>query len=499
MKLATADDVLGQSAASRTAGAGMLTIGSRLAAKLIDLVMLIFLARFLHPSDFGLVAIAMAAVFVVEALFELPTAAALIRVPEITSDLLNTAFTLSLLRGLVIAVMLLAVSAPLAAFNNDWRLVSLLAVLSLAPTLRGLCSPRVIEYTRKLDFRPDVLIELSGKIAALIFSGAIAFSTRSYWAIAAASVTAPLVGTIISYFISPMRPRLTLSKWQEFSNLIGWNFVSQFCSALNWQIDRLMLPRFTTGPAFGHYAMGKQLSEIPIQAFVAPLTRPTMAALASSGESVTSRYIQISQALSLVLFPVLGFCIIWPEIILRVGLGEQWLSASEWLRWVTAAALISVPTMLLAPLAMAKNQTRWLAIRTGVELLVRVPLVWLGAVHYGIPGAIGGSAIANAFSTFVALVAVRRLIGSSFRSQLAILCRPIFAMVPATAFLLIAEASLIDTTTLIHQIAFLVPCVIFYFLIYSLSGFLCWFFAGKPPGLENLIMQKIWKIRRKWL
>ncbi len=53
------------SMASRAIGAGAWTVGTRLAAKLIDLVMLLCLARFLGPAEFGLVAMAIAAVVVV--------------------------------------------------------------------------------------------------------------------------------------------------------------------------------------------------------------------------------------------------------------------------------------------------------------------------------------------------------------------------------------------------------------------------------------------------
>src|SRR5262245_20119157 len=117
------DDSQGKpSVASRAVGAGAWTVGSRLGAKLIDLAMLLCLARFLGPAEFGLVAMAMAAVFIVEALFDLPMAAALIRLPQLTPGLLHTAFTLSLLRGLVVALLLLAVAWPLAAFNNEPRL-----------------------------------------------------------------------------------------------------------------------------------------------------------------------------------------------------------------------------------------------------------------------------------------------------------------------------------------------------------------------------------------
>lgn len=127
--------------ASKAVGAGAWTVGTRLIAKLIDLAMLLCLARFLGPAEFGLVATAMAVVFIVEALFELPMAAALIRLPELTPAMLHTAFTLSLLRGIVIALLLLTLAWPLAAFNGEPKLTSLLAVLALAPALRGLVSP----------------------------------------------------------------------------------------------------------------------------------------------------------------------------------------------------------------------------------------------------------------------------------------------------------------------------------------------------------------------
>ena len=116
----------------RAFNAGVWSIASRIAAKVIDLCTLLTLARLVGPDDFGLVAIAMTAVFVVEALFELPVAATLIRFDVLTPDRLHTAFTLGLLRGLVVAAMLVLVSLPLAAFCGEPRLIPLLAVLSIA-------------------------------------------------------------------------------------------------------------------------------------------------------------------------------------------------------------------------------------------------------------------------------------------------------------------------------------------------------------------------------
>jgi O-antigen/teichoic acid export membrane protein len=479
------------SMASRAIGAGAWTVGTRLAAKVIDLVMLLCLARFLGPAEFGLVAMAMAAVFIVEALFDLPMAAALIRVPVLTADMLHTAFTLSLLRGLVVGLLLLAVSWPLAIFNNEPRLTALLAVLALSPAMRGLVNPRMVEYARALDFRPDAVLELSGKAVALVASAAIAVTTRSYWAIAAATVCAPLVATLLSYCIVPLRPRLTMVHWTHFSSLVGWNFVSQLGSALNWQIDRLILPRLTTTRAFGEYAMGKQMAEIPTQALIQPLSRPVMQALATGGDARASRYLQLTRAIALLMAPVLGLPLLWPEVLVRVALGPAWAPAVEWLRWLSAAALLGLPAILMGPLAMTLDRTRWMAVKTLIELLVRLPLVWLGAVHFGIPGAIAGSAIATAAGTVAALSIVRWLIGARLTPQLMTLSRPLVAMLPAGALLWLAEPMVMAAPGLVELLARAVPVGVLYLLVYAGLVVLAWRLAGRPPGVEQHLLDTI--------
>lgn len=483
----------------RPLGAGVWAIGSRLIAKMIDLAMLLCLARFLGPSEFGLVAVAMAAVFVVEALFELPTAAALIRLPILTPALLNTAFTLGLIRGLLVSFLLLLASVPLASFNNDSRLIGLIAVLSLAPALRGLVSPRLVEYTRRLDFRPDAVLELSGKLLAFVAAISVAVFTRSYWAIAAATVCAPMVSTFLSYVIAPLRPRLTLKHWSDFSNLIGWNFVAQLCSALNWQIDRIILPMFNSIGAFGQYAMAKQVSEIPIQALVAPLSRPTMAALASAGNCQGDRYLHISQAVSMMLVPVLGIPILWPEALIKIGLGPAWTTAAEWLRWISAAAVVSIPAMLLGPLAMTLNRTRWLATRTAIELIVRAPLVWVGAVYYGIPGAIAGGAVANFSGSIIGIYAVRSLVGVSYLSQLMALCRPLLALMPAAGILWFARINIPHDTNFLHFLILTSVCIFLYSVVYLLAILLIWFSVGRPAGAEKFLIDRVSRMLSKGL
>lgn len=478
-----------KSLAVKTAGAGVWTIGTKLASKLIDLGILLCLARFLGPAEFGLVAVAMAVVVVVEALFELPIAAALIRVQFLTQPMLHTAFTLSVLRGILIAVLLILLSLPLSLFTSEPRLALLVSVLALAPMARGLVSPRMVEFARVFNFRPDAMLEIFGKVTAFVVSVAVAVLTRSYWAIAAATICGPLASTALSYIMAPLKPKLTLSQWGLFSNIIGWNFFSQLGSALNWQIDRLLLPRLTTVTAFGHYAMGKQISEIPVQALIQPLVRPTMAALSVAGEQRGSRYLQLSHGIALVMVPVMGIPIMWPDVIIRLALGPAWLPAAQWLRWISVVSMLVLPALLMASLTMTLDRTRWLAVKTSIELAVRLPLVWLGASLIGIGGAIAGSAFATLIGTAAGLIIVKHLAHIGIGAQLKVLWTPMAAILPAAAILHFCRPMVISAQGLSEHLVLTVIPLLGYVIVYALLIYATWVAGRRPPGVERHLVE----------
>ena len=90
----------------RTAAGATLMIVSRLGTRSIDFATLVILGRLLSPADFGLVAIAMSVMMIIEAVSELPTLQALMRVPVLSKTHYDTGFSFAILRALGLAVAL---------------------------------------------------------------------------------------------------------------------------------------------------------------------------------------------------------------------------------------------------------------------------------------------------------------------------------------------------------------------------------------------------------
>jgi PST family polysaccharide transporter len=140
----------------------------------------------LSPADFGLVAIAMSVLFVVEAVSELPIGPVLIRLPVLDRGT-SINFTIGILRALALAVVLCALAWPIAQLYGDHHLIGLLC--SLGSRLRAAASEVLfIEFPRRFDFRAGAAIDVAGKSLAFLTSASLARWTGSYWSISAGAL-----------------------------------------------------------------------------------------------------------------------------------------------------------------------------------------------------------------------------------------------------------------------------------------------------------------------
>ncbi len=376
-------------------GAGAWTIGGRVGARLIDLCTLFLLVRLLSAADFGLIAMAMSVVQIGEAMLELPLAQALIRVPNLTPALLSTALTLGLIRGCAIAMLMSIFAWPASAYFEESRLVPLICALAIAPICRGIISPAMVVFMRAFDFRREAMLDIAGKAAALVVGVTTAFLTNSYWALAAGTISAPVAAASLSYFFAPMRPRLTLAGWPQFANMLGWNSVAQFISALNWQTDKILLGRYIPTASFGRFSISDTLAALPFQALIEPLTRPLLVSFASSStaRSRAHAYLVAMGTITLVIAPIYAMMALYARPIIFVLLGEKWQEAAPILSAIACVAMLQFPLHPLPSLLMSHDRTRLLAHRFFVEFAFRLPTSIAGVILYGVPGAIAGRSL----------------------------------------------------------------------------------------------------------
>ena len=478
----------------RAAAGGGLMVAARLLTRLIDLGTLLVLTRILLPTDFGLVAIAMTLVYVTEAALEMPLNQALLRLPDITRAHYDTAFTIGLLRAVVLVTIFLAGAVPFARLYGDGRLVLLVCVLGLAPAARSLQSPRLAEFQKSMSFWRDFAVELSGKLVAFASCTAVALLTHSYWAIAVGSVIYPVAMAVQSYLFAPYRPRLALSEFRVFADFVGWMSAAQLVGAVNWQLERLLLGKLEPMARLGLFTTASDLANIPFLAMFGPMARPLLAAfthLQDDPARLRSSYQRASAAMVALGLPLLVGDALVAEPTVRLILGARWMGAAFFVRWLSLSLIPALFTLPTVSLLMAFGRPRIFFVRNLFEISLKAPLAVAGVLTLGFTGVIIARFASELSVDIFCLFVVRRLIGLGFREQVLVswgsmVATALMAAAVLTTLALLPPAH--DAGSAALALALAVPAGA---AVYALVLFGSWAAAGRPPGIESMAARSL--------
>jgi PST family polysaccharide transporter len=455
---------------------------------------MLVLAHILLPKDFGLVAIAMTVIFIIEAALELPVSQALVRLGTIGPSHYDTAFTLSLLRGIVLSLIVCTISWPFARFYADSRLTPLVCTLSLAPAARGLVSPKLADFSRNLNFSPDFTMEFTGKVAAFLTAISLALATKSYWAIAAGTVVAPVAGTMTSYVIAPYRPKLKLTELHAFSGFLGWITAAQVVSALNWQTDRLLLGKLQSKSELGLFAAANDAANIPVMSLFSPLLRPLLSAfslLKDDPNRLANSYMNSATAMVTLGLPILIGESLLADPSVRVMFGEKWMGSAPLLRWLAISLVPMLFAMPMGPLVMAFGRTHIFLKRNTFEVCVKLPLIVAGAIKFGFMGVILARSVSETATVCFCMVVVRQLTGLTIREQLRGPWRSILSVIAMAVVVSlalprichsVAPVPLAGETLIVASLGAMTYCS-------TLWGL--WLAVGSPGGLEAMIADRL--------
>jgi len=159
-------------------------IGLRWSLRLTGIVSTAVLARLLTPADFGIIAIAMLLIGLVEAFGETGERLALIRQSSLERSYYDTAFCLQFLIGIAVALTVFFLAPLTMAYFHEPRAVAVMRVLALRAVLGGVENIGTVDFRRDLQFRRFYSLAMRAKLISLATTLILAAWLRNYWALA---------------------------------------------------------------------------------------------------------------------------------------------------------------------------------------------------------------------------------------------------------------------------------------------------------------------------
>lgn len=373
----------GQTLSQRVIQGGFWVFALRIVSRGLSLVRTVVLARVLAPEDFGLMGIAMLAMSTLETFSQTGFQPALIQKQEDVEDYLDTAWTISALRGVVLFALLYSAAPYIARFFDTPAATPIMRVISISELLKGLTNVGVVYFRKELEFNKQFIYQLSGTLADLTVAVAAALLLQSVWALVFGVIAGNLVRMLVSYAAHSYRPRLVLD-WTRVVGLLGfskWILGSGILLFLITQGDDIFVGKLLGVTALGFYQMAYRVSNIPATEITSVITRVTFPAYSKlQGEisALRSAYFRTLQLTAFLSLPVAGLIFALSPSFTRVFLGEQWTQMIPTMRvlvwWGAIRSMAGANSAVLQAIGRPDIVTKLSAIKLVVLAILIYPL-----------------------------------------------------------------------------------------------------------------------------
>ena len=318
---------------------------AQIAARLLTILRTTVLARLLAPEDFGLFGIAMLALSVLETFSQTGFQAALVQNKENVDLYLDTAWTIQVLRGMLLSVVFYSVAPYAAVFFGEPAVTSLVRVLSLSTLFGGLTNVGIIYFQKDLEFQKQFVCQLSSKLVDLVVSVTAALLLRDAWALVYGLLAGSFLRLVISYVIHPYRPafRLNVARAKGLFHFGKWMFLFSILIFLINQGDKAFLGKALGATQLGFYQMAFQIGMLPasiITLVVSQVTFPAYAKLQDDPHRLQLAFRRTFAVTSLIVFPIASGLIIFAHQFTLLVLGIRWLPMVPLLQIHTLKGLV---------------------------------------------------------------------------------------------------------------------------------------------------------------
>jgi len=383
---------------------GALSAGSYALSQVLRLASNIVLAHLLYPEAFGVMAL-VTMVMVGLAMFS-DTGIG----PAITrsargddQNFLDTAWTINILRGLLLAALTCAIAWPMARFYQAPDLVWLLPVAGLSLIIGGFNPTRIDTANRHLLIGRLTALDLAAQVISIAVMVAVAVMTHSVAALVIGAVAYSVAKLALTWAYLP--GRANRFHWDsaagaELVQFGKWILLSSACGFMMAQGDKAILGAYLSLQELGIYNIGFTFAYFPILLggsvvgrIMIPLHRDH-----PPGESpgIARRISRLRYGISLAVLGMLGLMALVGTSLVDTLYDPRYHLAGV---LVTAIAMAQMPGVVgttydQSALAAGDGRGYFLLILT--RAAAQTFAFWMGAHFAGLGGALLGLGIAFA-------------------------------------------------------------------------------------------------------
>jgi O-antigen/teichoic acid export membrane protein len=405
----------------RVIRAGTWTLGGHVASQVLRLASNLIMTRLLVPEMFGVMALVNVVMTGLALFSDIGLNQGIIQSRRGHDPAyLNTAWTVQILRGVLIWLVALGIGGALYLLGTlHWLpkdsvyvepvLPYVFAVISFTALINGFMSTRLAIANRSLLLGRVTMIELNSQFATISFMVVWALVDRTIWALVAGALFGSLFRVAMSYVSLPgEHNRLHWDKeaFSEIYRFGKWIFLNSILGFLAANGDRLLLGGMIDSATLGLYSIAFIMADAVRGVFVKLSSRVALPALSEvareSLPNLKRTYYRLRIPIDVVTLLAVGLLFSSGDLVIRLLYDERYHAAGHMLE-ILSLTLLATRYQLTGQCFMAIGKPRLMVPINVVRLVALFGVTPLAFRWYGLDGAlwaIVGSALVTLPMTY---------------------------------------------------------------------------------------------------
>ena len=330
-------------------------------------------------------------------------------------EFINVAWTLQIIRGLLIWLLCCALAYPMSVVYEASELLLLIPVVGLTAIIQGFTSPAVLTLKRKVDLQKLVSWQISTQLLTTVITILFAWYFRSIWGIVYGGLIGAIIACLSSFrlpFSGKLRIKLNSKSSGEIFHFGKWIFVSSFISFLISKGDIFILGVFLTKADLGVFSIAAIWSKMSLD-LLQKVNQEVMTPLYA--KAFHENRISVKEKIKKARFILLAFTLPMVWLMVMVApflidfLYDERYSNAGWMLQILAVGSIGAAITATSGNALLSFGDSFgymiFQIASGILMVLSM---FFGGYYYGVVGLIAGVSIAKFLSYPVIALLMRR-------------------------------------------------------------------------------------------
>jgi O-antigen/teichoic acid export membrane protein len=303
----------------------------------LAVVKIAILARILVPSQFGNYGIALLVLGFLEVLTETGINVFLIQEKSDPQKYLDSAWVVSIIRGILISLLILATSPLVIHFFKVPQAGKLLYLVAGVAFVRGFINPMEVTFQKKLEFMKEFYFQGFLYFVDALIAVTLGIVIRSESAMIVSMLFAATAEVILSFVLFKDKPRLVIEK-DKVLKVIGsgkWITGAGIFSYIFQNIDNVVVGKFLGTTSLGYYQQAYSISTLPVSEagqIFNKVTFPVYVKISEDSQRLKAAFFKTLAVIAALVIPFALVILLFAKQIILIFLGPKWLAIESVLK-----------------------------------------------------------------------------------------------------------------------------------------------------------------------